>query len=116
MPFHGNPFTKGRLFVHFAVAFPKTLPANAVAAIKAVLPKPTVPTMTGEEEECNMTDVDLSQFGKHTPSDNVSYNIICVRYEYISLTYQPLPLYYESHVLILSMNNLPFILIIICCL
>ena len=75
MPFHGNPFTKGRLFVHFSVAFPKTLPANAVTAIKAVLPKPTVPMITGEEEECHMTDVDLSQFGNTTSSAiNISPN------------------------------------------
>ena len=76
MPFHGNPFTKGRLFVHFSVVFPKTLPANAVTAIKAVLPKPTVPMMTGEEEECHMTDVDLSQFGNNTPPLSEIYPIL----------------------------------------
>jgi DnaJ family protein A protein 2 len=66
MPFHGNPFTKGRLFVHFTIAFPKTLPLSAVTAIKAVLARPPEPMLTGEEEECSMTDVDLSQFGQST--------------------------------------------------
>jgi DnaJ family protein A protein 2 len=66
MPFHGNPFTKGRLFLHFSVKFPKTLPVNVVTAIKAALPKPTEPMLNGEEEECHMTDVDLSQFGQST--------------------------------------------------
>lgn len=63
MPHHGNPFTKGRLFVHFNIIFPKTLPANVVAALSSVLPRPTPPVLTGEEEECVMTDVDVSQFG-----------------------------------------------------
>jgi len=66
MPFHGNPFTKGRLFLHFTIAFPKNLPASAVTAIKAALPTPTEPMLNGEEEECHMTDVDLSQFGQST--------------------------------------------------
>ena len=66
MPFHGNPFTKGRLFLHFSVAFPKTLPVATVTAIKAALPKGSEPMLSGEEEECHMTDVDLSQFGQST--------------------------------------------------
>ncbi len=64
MPHHGNPFTKGRLFVHFNVVFPTTLPLSAVAALRAALPAVVAPTMTGEEEECMMSDVDLSQFGQ----------------------------------------------------
>ena len=83
MPFHGNPFTKGRLFVHFSVAFPKTLPANAVAAIKAVLPKPTVPMLSGEEEECNMTDVDLSQFGNNIPSTIHTFRFVILSFIHI---------------------------------
>lgn len=66
MPFHGNPFTKGKLFIHFSVEFPKSLPISTVNAIKAVLPRPTEPMLSGEEEECHMTDVDLSQFGQST--------------------------------------------------
>eukprot|EP00607_Mallomonas_marina_P002438 CAMPEP_0182427462 /NCGR_PEP_ID=MMETSP1167-20130531/17220_1 /TAXON_ID=2988 /ORGANISM="Mallomonas Sp, Strain CCMP3275" /LENGTH=426 /DNA_ID=CAMNT_0024609709 /DNA_START=52 /DNA_END=1332 /DNA_ORIENTATION=+ len=64
MPFHGNPFTKGRLFVHFRVSFPTTMAPGAVTALKAVLPRGTQPTLTGEEEECSMTPVDLNQFGQ----------------------------------------------------
>lgn len=64
MPYHGNPFTKGRLFVHFQVEFPKTMPIAVVQALKAALPKPAVPMLTGEEEECSMADVDINQFGQ----------------------------------------------------
>jgi len=64
MPYHGNPFTKGRLFIQFKVIFPKTLPVRAITALDAVLPKPAPPSLSGEEEECNMTEVDLSQFGQ----------------------------------------------------
>mmetsp|Transcript_12138 Transcript_12138/g.10975 ORF Transcript_12138/g.10975 Transcript_12138/m.10975 type:complete len:434 (-) Transcript_12138:132-1433(-) len=64
MPYHGSPFTKGRLFIHFTVKFPKTLPINTINALKEVLPKVTQPMITGDEEECSMTDVDISQFGK----------------------------------------------------
>ena len=63
MPFHGNPFSKGRLFVHFTVIFPQTLSLSTVQAIKAVLPRTNDPVLTGEEEECSMTDIDLKQFG-----------------------------------------------------
>jgi len=64
MPFQGNIFTKGRLFVLFKIKFPATLPRNTVDAIAGVLPKPEAPVLTGEEEECRMGDVDLSQFGQ----------------------------------------------------
>ena len=66
MPFHGNPFTKGRLFIHFTVAFPKTLAPSVLTALKAALPRPNEPMLSGEEEECVMADVDLSQFGQST--------------------------------------------------
>lgn len=64
MPFHGNPFTKGRLFLHFKVKFPSTLSPSVVSTLKDILPKTTPPMLTGEEEECAMTSVDLSQFGQ----------------------------------------------------
>jgi len=64
MPYHGSPFTKGRLFIHFTVTFPKTLPLDTVAILSSLLPRPQTPMLTGEEEECSMTDVDISQFGK----------------------------------------------------
>lgn len=64
MPQHGNIFNKGGLFVHFNVKFPKTLPANVVSQIKGLLPAVAAPTLTGEEEESALADVDMSQFGK----------------------------------------------------
>ena len=66
MPLHGSPFTKGRLFIHFRVTFPTSLPPAAVNALKAVLPKAKEVTLNGEEEECSMTPVDISQFGQHS--------------------------------------------------
>jgi len=64
MPNHANPFVKGGLFIHFSVKFPKTLPANVTKSIKALLPLPPAPTLTGEEEECTMAEVDISKFGQ----------------------------------------------------
>lgn len=64
MPQHGNIFNKGGLFVHFNVKFPKTLPEKVVQQIKAVLPVPDAPMLSGEEEDCAMAEVDMSQFGK----------------------------------------------------
>lgn len=64
MPYHGNPFTKGRLFILFKVNFPASLSVTAVNAIKQALPAGPTTNLTGEEEECNMSDVDPSQIGK----------------------------------------------------
>jgi DnaJ family protein A protein 2 len=64
MPYHGNPFTKGRLFIHFRVEFPTSLPVAAVNSIRSVLPAVPKTALTGEEEECHMIDVDLSQLGQ----------------------------------------------------
>lgn len=64
MPQHGNPFTKGKLFVLFKVTFPETLPAATVQALVKVLPPATVVTLNGQEEQCNMTNVDVADFGK----------------------------------------------------
>jgi DnaJ homolog subfamily A member 2 len=64
MPFHGNPFTKGRLFLHFVVKFPDTLPASIVSQLKAALPAGPTPKTSEEDEECNMRTVDLTQFGQ----------------------------------------------------
>lgn len=70
MPYHGSPFTKGRLFIHFKVEFPNSLPLAAVNAIRTVLPAVTKPMLTGEEEECNMVDVDISQIGQADSRNN----------------------------------------------
>lgn len=64
MPYHGNPFTKGRLFIVFRVKFPATLPMPMINSLKGILPKAPECMLSGEEESCNMTDVDISQFGQ----------------------------------------------------
>mmetsp|Transcript_6870 Transcript_6870/g.10211 ORF Transcript_6870/g.10211 Transcript_6870/m.10211 type:complete len:432 (+) Transcript_6870:136-1431(+) len=64
MPQHGNIFNKGGLYVHFTVKFPKSIPMNVLNAIKAVMPLPPGPTLSGEEEECDLLDVDVNQIGK----------------------------------------------------
>lgn len=64
MPQHGNIFNKGGLFVHFSVVFPPTLSADMVAKLKKVLPPQQQVMLTGEEEHCDMSPVDMSQFGR----------------------------------------------------
>jgi len=64
MPYHGSPFSKGRLFVHFRVDFPSSVSPDMCSALLSALPKAKNVELSGEEEECNMTDVDLSQFGQ----------------------------------------------------
>eukprot|EP00349_Pseudokeronopsis_sp_Brazil_P009540 CAMPEP_0202971022 /NCGR_PEP_ID=MMETSP1396-20130829/22960_1 /ASSEMBLY_ACC=CAM_ASM_000872 /TAXON_ID= /ORGANISM="Pseudokeronopsis sp., Strain Brazil" /LENGTH=424 /DNA_ID=CAMNT_0049699977 /DNA_START=46 /DNA_END=1320 /DNA_ORIENTATION=+ len=66
MPHLGNPFSKGGLFVHFNIIFPSDLPATVVAKLKTLLPSPPDVMLTGEEEECSMSDADLSLFGRTT--------------------------------------------------
>lgn len=64
MPYHGNPFTKGRLFIVFRVDFPSTLPKELVSSLQSCLP-PVPPTqLSGEEEECTFQQVDINQFGQ----------------------------------------------------
>ena len=69
MPHHGNPFTKGRLFVHFSVEFPSSLSPSVIGSIKAVLPVAAAITLSGEEEECNLADANPNQIGQG--SENV---------------------------------------------
>jgi DnaJ family protein A protein 2 len=64
MPYHGNPFTKGRLFTVFRVKFPVTLPAATVATIKKTLPAGPECMLSGEEEECNFRECDATQIGQ----------------------------------------------------
>ena len=54
MPHHGNPFVKGRLFLHFQIKFPKKLPLSVVTALKTALPAPPSPMLSEDDEECNM--------------------------------------------------------------
>ena len=68
MPYHGNPFTKGRLFTLFKVKFPATLPAATVTALKGALPKAPECMISGEEEECNFRQADVAQIGQGNAS------------------------------------------------
>lgn len=38
------------------------------------MPLPAPPTLSGEEEECNLADVDLSSFGKTTESERTAHD------------------------------------------
>ena len=64
MPYQGNIFTKGNLYIHFNVEFPKSLPVSTVEALSKALPKVAPASLNGEEEECSMAEVDVSNFGK----------------------------------------------------
>eukprot|EP00638_Chattonella_subsalsa_P005199 CAMPEP_0117754360 /NCGR_PEP_ID=MMETSP0947-20121206/12784_1 /TAXON_ID=44440 /ORGANISM="Chattonella subsalsa, Strain CCMP2191" /LENGTH=414 /DNA_ID=CAMNT_0005573437 /DNA_START=156 /DNA_END=1400 /DNA_ORIENTATION=+ len=65
MPHHGNPFTKGRLFILFKVEFPAegSLGSSALGMLEQALPGRPTYEFTGEEEECETDEVDLTQFG-----------------------------------------------------
>lgn len=64
MPHHGSPFTRGRLFLVMNVKFPKKLPMNTVTQLLSALPEPPKAMLTDEDEETNMEEVDISQFGQ----------------------------------------------------
>lgn len=64
MPHYGEHFKKGRLFVHFRVQFPTKLTAPIISQLEAALPKAKKIELTGDEEEVEMQEVDISQFGQ----------------------------------------------------
>lgn len=73
MPSHGNPFVKGNLFILFTVKFPSDgdLDADAVEALKKVLPKPSSESDTADVDmDAETTEVvhlehgDVKLFGK----------------------------------------------------
>jgi DnaJ family protein A protein 2 len=68
MPQHGNPFVRGRLAILFKVEFPASgsLSEDQLQMLRDSLPpshEPT-PTLTGEEEECALQDIDVAQLGR----------------------------------------------------
>eukprot|EP00042_Codosiga_hollandica_P055701 m.785984 g.785984 ORF g.785984 m.785984 type:complete len:406 (+) comp59173_c0_seq3:2-1219(+) len=68
-PQHRNPFEKGRLFIHFKVAFPGDNFADAtqLKALEALLPpRPAQPEITGDVEETELQEYDREgrEFGK----------------------------------------------------
>lgn len=68
MPYEGNPYTKGNLFIAFDVKFPTdgTLTPQQMQVLESVLPpRPEQPEDDDDELElCTLTEVDKSQFGK----------------------------------------------------
>ena len=68
MPYEGNPYTKGKLFIAFDVKFPTdgTLTSQQMQVLESVLPpRPERPEDDDDELElCKLTEVDKSQFGK----------------------------------------------------
>ena len=78
MPYHGNPFTKGRLFVLFEVEMPapRTLTQQQMQVLSTVLPAGEPCEATDEAEPCSLTPVDVSQFGKsgHGMGGNEAYD------------------------------------------
>ena len=62
MPFLGNPFTKGKLFVVFTVVFPtKAFSEAQVRVLKSVLPPaPAAQTVVNDEEAM---EAELEEFG-----------------------------------------------------
>lgn len=69
MPFHGNPFTKGRLFILFEVAFPKpeTLTGPQLQVLKTVLPGGEPCDPSEDAEPCVLEPVSVESFGKSGP-------------------------------------------------
>jgi DnaJ homolog subfamily A member 2 len=72
MPYPGNPFTKGRLFISFKVNFPKTMSSTAITSLLSVLSSSkgsvVTPTPDQELEECSFEEVDFSEFGRGNES------------------------------------------------
>ena len=68
MPYEGNPYTKGNLFIAFTVKFPTdgALTPQQMQVLESVLPpRPEQPEDDDDELElCTLTEVDKSQFGK----------------------------------------------------
>merc|ERR1711991_892396 len=68
MPYEGNPFTKGKLFILFEIVFPVSgsLTPPQILVLQTVLPpRPTVDVDEDDEpEECILQDVSKDMFGK----------------------------------------------------
>merc|ERR1712070_980769 len=77
MPFHGNPFQKGRLFVVFNIEFPASfsLQEDQIAMLKKALPPATPLGDVGEDPtEVELGDVDLKSFGQKDPHSGSAYD------------------------------------------
>ena len=59
MPYLGNPFTKGKLFILFSIEFPKKAFSQAqVQVLKSVLPPGPEPDVVENEEECQEAELE----------------------------------------------------------
>jgi len=65
---------KGRLFIKFTIQFPEEgeLSADQLASLEATLPGRPVNDFTGEEEDCELMDVDPSSMGEGGPGDSAN--------------------------------------------
>jgi len=69
LPYEGNPYTKGKLFIHFEVKFPVngSLTPQQMQVLESVLPpRPAQPEDDPDDELelCTLQEVDKSMFGK----------------------------------------------------
>jgi len=69
MPFHGNPFTKGKMFILFEVQMPSagSLTPQQLQVLNSVLPSGEPCEPTEDHEPCALEPVDVSSFGKSGP-------------------------------------------------
>eukprot|EP00968_Pinguiococcus_pyrenoidosus_P003443 scaffold221_cov249-Pinguiococcus_pyrenoidosus.AAC.2 len=72
MPIKGDPLQKGNLFIVFKIVFPESLSPDQVERIAAALGAPEPATLTGDEEEVFMEEVEIEQFGQTKASINRS--------------------------------------------
>lgn len=75
-PQRNNIFQRGRLFIHFRVVFPEpnSLTDDQLQTLRDVLPSSTEapPTLTGQEEHCELTEIDIAELGR---GDGASQNL-----------------------------------------
>lgn len=77
MPTYQQPFTKGRLFIHFNVKFPEPgdLSDDDLKALEKILPaRPELSINMDNCEECSMTDVDMEQEKKRQAQSRNAYD------------------------------------------
>eukprot|EP00301_Raphidiophrys_heterophryoidea_P024180 c7761_g1_i1.p1 GENE.c7761_g1_i1~~c7761_g1_i1.p1 ORF type:complete len:453 (-),score=95.09 c7761_g1_i1:82-1389(-) len=83
MPKKENPMLKGDLFIKFSVEFPKSLPAEVETQLLSLITPHCPPLATRDHDDgdvdasdhwdCQMQDVDVSQFGKKSSRSRQAY-------------------------------------------
>jgi len=77
MPTWKRPFEKGTLVIQFKIIFPEdgALSESAFDQLRQILPAdPNKPMLTGDEEEANLNDFDLEQFGAEAAAGKSAYD------------------------------------------